>query len=450
MLRLADFELEPSDQTWLSLARRWATEMGFQAGLAVAHGDKHIHVVASHVRIEGSVVSDQNDFYRSEKIVRQLEEDFGLARVRPSHLLERKREVEHQKTPSKGATAVEQDAGVQVPSKLVAAEIDRIFSGEARVTMLDFISELQEWGIELRPNVSSRGKMSGFAYRLGDALVTSRSMGRAYTWSNLQKRGLVYDSKKDLQVLLALLVGKEGAKIEDGPARPEGPAALYSAAVYTHAWMQKILDATGPRHFIVGAPEGHAFYKPELVANLLADATLGLEFSRRFVVLGDIPAESSEQIIGLLEPTIVVTSSVGTIDVVCQLVREQDPPPTPLEHQEVAEAFAQAIGANPKTSIVSPVPRPNARRSRIGLVNRGVSKLSHEAWWVAVATPGELIGWATLGIHSFFQRLVVAGRSRFGLDKVVAELSEQRESAGSPPDGLSNQESEIRDDPEPW
>ena len=82
-LRLPPGAVEPTDEQWRAIARYWAEAMGFQAWVAVAHGDGHIHIAASRIRIDGSVVSDKHDWTLSERIVRAL--SARLAWRRSSH-----------------------------------------------------------------------------------------------------------------------------------------------------------------------------------------------------------------------------------------------------------------------------------------------------------------------------------------------------------------------------
>jgi hypothetical protein len=73
---------------YVELAHRWLKGMEFlgeelscsQYLIARHHDTKHehIHIIASRIRMDGSVVSDSWDYRRSEVIVRQLEKEFNL------------------------------------------------------------------------------------------------------------------------------------------------------------------------------------------------------------------------------------------------------------------------------------------------------------------------------------------------------------------------------------
>ncbi|WPZ35527.1 DNA-primase RepB domain-containing protein [Thalassobaculum sp. OXR-137] len=199
-LRLHPDDPRLTDAEWSDLASQWADGMGFEAFVVVGHGDDHVHVAASRIRLDGSVVSDTHDFRRSEALVRQLEVRFGLIRVEASHLLEPERTEGHRKAPTMARIALS-EKGIAVPSEQVADIIDATLSRS--VTVTEFISTLEAAGIEVRPNLASTGKLSGFAYSLDGTVLTAKALGRGYTLRNLVKKGLDYEQDRDLPALTA-------------------------------------------------------------------------------------------------------------------------------------------------------------------------------------------------------------------------------------------------------
>lgn len=194
-LRLPAGDPDLDDETWSRVATRWAEEMGFEDFLAVNHGDGHVHIAASRIKRDGSVVSDQHDYRRSEAIIRQIEKDFGLTAVESSHLLDQEKAMDHHKAPGRGQIIYSEVSGEAPPAMRVAALIDGIIQGDASVS--EMIERLEDAGIAVHPNVASSGRVSGLAYELGGVRVTSKSMGRGFTWANLQKRGLSYEPDRD-------------------------------------------------------------------------------------------------------------------------------------------------------------------------------------------------------------------------------------------------------------
>lgn len=83
---------EISDDHWREIARIYLDGMGFTdcAFVLIKHDEEaegeavrppHIHILASRIRPDSTTVSDQNNYRRSEKLVRDIEARFGLAGV---------------------------------------------------------------------------------------------------------------------------------------------------------------------------------------------------------------------------------------------------------------------------------------------------------------------------------------------------------------------------------
>lgn len=196
-LRLPEGDPIPDDATWSRIADRWASEMGFQSYVVVSHGD-HIHIGASRINPDGSVVSDSHDWRRSEIAIRQIEMEFGLTQIESSHLLEPERATTHRKAPTRGQ--IEMAARGEIPPSAIISEMidSKLKDG---CTAAELVEHLEANGITVRPNIASSGKVSGMTYELDSVEVSAKAMGRGFTWSNLQKRGMTYVEDRDLQSL---------------------------------------------------------------------------------------------------------------------------------------------------------------------------------------------------------------------------------------------------------
>lgn len=248
MLRLPPTAQEPTDEQWSDIAKYWCEEMGFQAWVAVAHGDGHIHIAACRIRIDGSVVSDSQDWTHSERIVREIEERFGLDAVEPSHLLAGDRDWVKQKAPSQAQIIMGNKLGAALPTDILATIIDRAVERKGSVTEL--VEALENAGIDVRANIATTGKVSGLAYRVGTILVTAKALGRSYSWANLIKRGLSFDNDRDLPALLdarALSLAREVCELP-----VVGGTAVATAQTFAQSQIAAFVHAAEDVDFLVG------------------------------------------------------------------------------------------------------------------------------------------------------------------------------------------------------
>lgn len=199
-LSLPEGERQVTDDEWSAIAAHWAKGMGFDGYAVVCHGD-HIHIAASRVRLDGSVVSDSHDWRRSESLIREIEERWNLQRVESSHLLEPERAATHRLAPTHGRIALA-ERGVASPAEQIADVIDASLSGR-RVTATEFVAALEAAGVAVRPNVATTGRLNGFAYELDGVTVTAKALGHGYKLQNLERRGLEYVQDRDFAALNA-------------------------------------------------------------------------------------------------------------------------------------------------------------------------------------------------------------------------------------------------------
>jgi hypothetical protein len=368
-LRLPPTAPEPSDEQWLAIAEFWTRKMGFQAWVAVAHGDGHIHIAASRILIDGSVVSDKHDWTLSERVVRELERVFDLDHVKSSHLLDPHNDWVQQKAPTKAQSAVQENSGLPLPSDIVASVIDELLSQPQTVT--SFVQGLIAAGIDVRPNIASTGKVSGLAYMLGGVKVTAKAMGNAYTWANLHKRGLDFNDKRDLATLRAAL---EREQPETSPDRLaaydeiDGDAALLNsspvlsaAQAYVSAQVANFVDAAEtnsilvfPQHrgpSSVGPSYGiDKLNDPEVLRRVLMGASLTSAVRAeivdcRIVVVTGLGGEQLKTMDRYgLQPFAVTEISPNVFEASIRLVPANEPEPSIREHRVVAKKVALMTG----------------------------------------------------------------------------------------------------------
>ena len=192
--RLSDIEMS-------AMAVEYAQAMGFDTYFIVRHDD-HVHIEASRIRLDGTVVSDSKDFERGERIVRLLEIKYGLTKVAESHLLNPDASRTHRKALTMAQISM-MEKGNTPPSQIIADLIDAKLA-EGGCTVVELCSRLEEMGVNVRPNLASTGKLNGLAYELNGITVTSNALGRGYTFGNLVKKGLNYEQSRDFEELRSL------------------------------------------------------------------------------------------------------------------------------------------------------------------------------------------------------------------------------------------------------
>lgn len=200
------------DFTWNEIADCYMQRMGFGSSQYVVarHTDRetheHIHIVASRIGLDGKTVSDSNDYYRSEQVIREIEKDFGLERV----LSSRERDIEDQK---KALSAGELHKALETGTPNVKMILQNHLDVAARysVTMTDLVKHLEPQGIQVIGNMADNGRVSGLSFRIDGKTVKGSKLGKAYTFNGLQRRGVSYDLDRD-RAAFALARAKAGVK----------------------------------------------------------------------------------------------------------------------------------------------------------------------------------------------------------------------------------------------
>ncbi|MFR9773874.1 relaxase/mobilization nuclease domain-containing protein [Nocardia sp. SC052] len=183
-LALRAEEGDLSDETWKAIAEDFMKEMGFvdptQAGVrwvAVRHGragadrsgGDHIHIAASLIREDGSVVDTfmrdpvtgrpMGDYARSQKVVNLLEHRYGLevlASREDGGALRGNSRAETERRDRSGGDLTERER--------LRLEVRALASASA--TEAEFVRRVRDAGISLRPRYSKGGEeVTGYAVR---------------------------------------------------------------------------------------------------------------------------------------------------------------------------------------------------------------------------------------------------------------------------------------------
>jgi hypothetical protein len=195
---------EENDQRWLAISANYMKAMEFDNNQSsvVKHSDTehdHIHIVASRICLDGGVVDDSWDYYKSQETIRQLERNYSLETVTPSWETDKRAQTtgEHRQLKSKGNKSVR----VQLQDL-----IDEV--AQDNPTMPEFVERLQQQGVEVQVGLTRTGIgfSKGISYNLDGVALSGTQLGKAYTFSGLQKhRGVSYDQGRDNALIEALM-----------------------------------------------------------------------------------------------------------------------------------------------------------------------------------------------------------------------------------------------------
>ena len=195
---------EENDQRWLAIAANYMKAMEFDNNqyAVVKHSDTehdHIHIVASRICLDGGVVDDSWDYYKSQETIRQLEWNYNLETVTPSWETDKRAQTtgEHRQLKSKGNKSVR----VQLQDL-----IDEV--SQDNPSMPEFVKRLQQQGVEVQVGLTQTGIgfSKGISYNLDGVALSGTHLGKAYTFSGLQKhRGVSYDQQRDNALIEALM-----------------------------------------------------------------------------------------------------------------------------------------------------------------------------------------------------------------------------------------------------
>ncbi|WP_016953826.1 relaxase/mobilization nuclease domain-containing protein [Anabaena sp. PCC 7108] len=206
------------DEQYTEIAQHWLKSMKFlgeelnQSQYVVArHHDtnhEHIHIIASRIRMNGSVVPDSWDYRRSEVILRKLEKEYGLEAVscssdRVAQTVQKESGFETTVSNRQGQTQKQKHHSSNQPpiTQLLADIIDAATKDQPTVTQL--IQRLQQQSVVVHPQFSTGGLFKeAIAFELNGVKVGGYKLGSAYSFPGLQKkRGVSYDPKRDLPAI---------------------------------------------------------------------------------------------------------------------------------------------------------------------------------------------------------------------------------------------------------
>jgi hypothetical protein len=154
-------------------------------------GHPHFHILVNRIGYDGSVVTDSNDYARSEKVLRDLEKKYNLTRV-----------VGSREAKERGMTKNEKEMMERrnAPSHKVAMQviIGDVLESKNQMSTNEFISKLESRGVQVLFNQASTGYVSGISYSFQGMVMQGSKLGNGFKWSTI-KNIIDYEQERDRQ-----------------------------------------------------------------------------------------------------------------------------------------------------------------------------------------------------------------------------------------------------------
>ncbi|WP_191165813.1 relaxase/mobilization nuclease domain-containing protein [Mucilaginibacter glaciei] len=234
-----------TNENMLEMALEYMKAMGYEDNqyLIVRHHDAdhpHVHLLVNRITYDGKVVSDSNNFHKSQAALRRLEKQYNLITLDRGNLVTKQRNNNRSLEQSSHITtdqpnnrskhlgnnrSIEQRNDVtngkpQLASQrsLTKNEIEKSLRtgqpsdksvlqallnplvGTHGVPLQRFIEECEKRDIYLLFNQASTGRVSGITYFINDFMIKGQALGNRFKWAELIKY-LDYEQNRDGQAI---------------------------------------------------------------------------------------------------------------------------------------------------------------------------------------------------------------------------------------------------------
>lgn len=198
-----------SNHEFSNLAKDYLEGMGFNENqyIVYKHFDvnhSHIHIVANRVNFCGNVVSDSQDYKRSESLIRKLEQKYNL-----SELIRK----EESNVLSKGEIEKCLRTG-DVPERL---ELQNILNEvlNQNLLMKDFTEKLRLKGVNVKINQSlTTGFISGISFEYKGTFYKGSKIHKNFSWNNLKTKIIKNEQNRNHSIIPEVNVGIRAVKTE--------------------------------------------------------------------------------------------------------------------------------------------------------------------------------------------------------------------------------------------
>jgi hypothetical protein len=153
----------------------------------------HLHILVNRIGYDGKVLTDSNDFVRSESVLRELEKKHNLTQVISSKLATERAATKDE---------LEMMKRTKLPSHKTQLQIiiKDILKCKSMVTCSQFIQALQNKGVRPQFNIATTGYVSGISYAYQGLVITGSKLGSDFKWTTLKNR-IDYKQERDKSII---------------------------------------------------------------------------------------------------------------------------------------------------------------------------------------------------------------------------------------------------------
>jgi hypothetical protein len=149
----------------------------------------HLHILVNRIGYDGKVLSDSNDFARSEKVLRELEIRYDLTKVNSSSQARERAMTKNELEMMKRTNEPSQKMKLQVL-------IRGILQKEQGMATSEFIKALEDKGINVLFNQASTGYVSGISFGYEGVIIKGAKLGNDFKWGSI-KNSINYEQERD-------------------------------------------------------------------------------------------------------------------------------------------------------------------------------------------------------------------------------------------------------------
>ncbi|NIG52508.1 relaxase/mobilization nuclease domain-containing protein [Chitinophaga sp. Cy-1792] len=181
-----------SNEQMRVIAKEYLSEMGFNQHqfMVFRHRDAdhpHIHILVNRIGFDGEVVTDSQDYARSEKVIRAIEKKYNLTPV-----------VSSKQAVERALTKNEMEMMKRTDELSVKIKLQTIVNNAQKQSrsVAEFIQSLEVRGVNVLFNQAQTGFVSGISYGFEGLIFKGSALGNGFKWTQL-KGSLNYEQERD-------------------------------------------------------------------------------------------------------------------------------------------------------------------------------------------------------------------------------------------------------------